>query len=217
MVNVTDLTVILISRSDLAGSHRCFLETAPRKVYNSSTYFGRLKSSLFSPLCVVPIELMGAASHCCSALSSAAESSITIMPVKPYTGCLNNACPTTHKTFVEIETPVVFQWNPTQPYECAALAHWLRVRSRDPMTNLHIDCYCLMHYIVPLCGYSTVETVHTILGDLICKIGTAGSSCDIWKRLAHSQGLVNFQKAQCHSTNPIGGSLVVWPGIRPKQ
>ena len=92
------------------------------------------------------------------------------MSVQPsYTACLNNTCPITHKTFGEIETPVVFRWNPTQPYECAALAQWLRVSSRDPMTNLRIDRDCLMDDIAPLCGYSTVETVHTILGDLIGK------------------------------------------------
>ena len=92
-----------------------------------------------------------------------------IMSVQPYTACLNNTCPITHKTFGEIETPVVFRWNPTQPYECAALAQWLRVSSRDPMTNLRIDRDCLMDDIAPLCGYSTVETVHTILGDFIGK------------------------------------------------
>ena len=91
------------------------------------------------------------------------------MSVQSYTGCQNNTCPVTHKSFLEMETPVVFQWNLNQPYECAALAQWLRVSSRDPMTNLHIDHDCLMDYIVQLCGYSTVETVHTILGDLIGK------------------------------------------------
>ena len=70
---------------------------------------------------------------------------------------------------MEIETPVVFRWNPTQPYECAALAQWLRVSSRDPMTNLRIDSDCLIDYIIPLCGHSTVETVHTTFGDLIGK------------------------------------------------
>ena len=51
----------------------------------------------------------------CSSLSSTAESS---MSVQSYTGCQNNTCPITHKSFLEIETPVVFQRNLNQPYEC---------------------------------------------------------------------------------------------------
>ena len=128
---------------------------------SSSTYCGRLKKQPFSPLfCVV---------HILRSLVQRSRALLYIMSVQPYTACLNNTCPITHKTFGEIETPVVFRWNPTQPYECAALAQWLRVSSRDPMTNLHIDRDCLMDDIAPLCGYSTVETVHTILGDLIGK------------------------------------------------
>lgn len=126
--------------------------------------WGDLKSSPFAKKSLHIVLLSDA--HHCSALSSAAESS---MSVHPYTACLNNICPITHKTFGEIETPVVFRWNLTQPYECAALAQWLRVSSRDPMTNLRIDRDCIMNDIAPLYGYSTVETVHTILGDLIGK------------------------------------------------
>ena len=83
-----------------------------------------------------------------------------------YTGGEDNICPITHKLFPEIETPVVFQWNPAQPYECAALIQWLRVCSRDPMTNRD----CTVDMIAPLCGYSTPEAVYAILGDLIGKI-----------------------------------------------
>ena len=91
------------------------------------------------------------------------------MSVQSYTGCQNNTCPITHKSFLEIENPVVFQWNLNQPYECAALAQWLRLSSTDPMTNLHIDRDCIMDVIIPLRGHSTIETVHTILEDLIGK------------------------------------------------
>ena len=91
------------------------------------------------------------------------------MSVQSYTGCQNTTCPIKHKSFLEIQNPVVFQWNLNQPYEYAALAQWLRVSSRDPMTNLLIDSDSIMDVIIPLSGHSTVETVHTILGDLMGK------------------------------------------------
>ena len=93
------------------------------------------------------------------------------MSVQSYTGCQNTTCPITHKSFLEIENPVVIQWNLNQLYEYAALAQWLRVSrsSRDPMTNLRIDSDSIMDVGIPLRGYSTFETVHTIFGDLIGK------------------------------------------------
>ena len=87
-----------------------------------------------------------------------------------YTGGQNDICPITHKRFPEIEIPVAFRWNLSQPYECAALAQWLRASSRDPMTNLRIERDGIMDVIVPLCGYSTLEAVHAMVVDLIGKI-----------------------------------------------
>jgi hypothetical protein len=75
---------------------------------------------------------------------------INCFPQEPmsitYTGSEDNICPITHKLFPEIEIPVVFQWNPAQPCECAALIQWLRVCSRDPMTNRD----CAVDMIAPL-------------------------------------------------------------------
>ena len=83
---------------------------------SSSTYCEKLKKQPFSPLL--------RSTYCANKQAGAVGRGVEYMSMQP-TACLNNTCPITHKTFGEIETPVVFQWNPTQPYECAALAQWL--------------------------------------------------------------------------------------------
>ena len=53
----------------------------------------------------------------------------------PCAGLPDAVCPITQTPFVELELPVGFRKYPSVPYECTALAKWLRIAGVIPHTN----------------------------------------------------------------------------------
>jgi hypothetical protein len=96
-------------------------------------------------------------------------STVVVANAVSYTGSQEDSCPITQSIFSEIEVPVVFRWNTSQPYECSALIHWLKICRRDPLTNSRLEFECILDIIAPLLEHSTAEQIHTIAGNLIGK------------------------------------------------
>ena len=71
-------------------------------------------------------------------------------------GLTDVVCPITYIPLEDLDLPVAFRCNPSQPYECEAIITWLKIRKTNPMTNLYVSWPFWAgptHIIAPLTGH----------------------------------------------------------------